>query len=95
MPSHIFTVPLDEMKLCNEKGRELCVQCVYGEPEHCLLEQDEGTASLSGFNDVSFIPGASEPSFCLVSHIYDVFIIKCPRSSQHADHRGAISSKDK
>lgn len=37
MPSHIFTVPLDEMKLCNEKGRELSVQCVYGEPEHCLL----------------------------------------------------------
>lgn len=37
MPSCIFTVPFDEMKMCNEKGRELSMQCVYAKPGHCLL----------------------------------------------------------
>lgn len=37
MPSHIFTVPFDEMKMCNEKGRELYIQRVYGKSERCLL----------------------------------------------------------
>lgn len=39
------------------------------------------------------LSGASPGSLCLVSCIYDVLIIKCPRSWRHADHRGAISNK--
>lgn len=42
---------------------------------------------------VTPLPGASPGSLCLVSYIYDVLIIKCPPSSQRADHRGAISSE--
>lgn len=37
MPSHIFIVAFDEMKMCNEKGREISIRCVYGKAERCLL----------------------------------------------------------